>query len=145
MMGYVFMRFGTEFREDNIDRMREKLGECLQRCGIGGSQSYALLNLMDELACNVLEHSQARWIELEIHPNASDVRIILRDDGPEFNPAAQVSKGELDEAVDKGTGRNLGLYMVGQIARSWNYTRANGTVNELVLDVDLDPGDKGKA
>ena len=81
MMGYVFMRFGADFRPENVDRLREKVGECLQRAAIQGSTASLLLNLMDELIFNILEHGSATWVELEVHPREKDVTIILRDDG----------------------------------------------------------------
>jgi anti-sigma regulatory factor (Ser/Thr protein kinase) len=137
MMGYVFMRFGTDFRPENVDRLRLKVGECLDRGGITGSTAYLLLNLMDELICNILEHSKASWVELEMHPEPNEVHLIFRDDGSQFNPGDSMGHPSLDEAVESDEGRRMGLYMVSQIARSWDYQRLNGTVNELKLSMDL--------
>ena len=138
MMGYVFMRFGTDFRPENVDRLREKVGECLERGGIVGSTAFLLLNMMDELICNILEHSHATWVELELHPEAEQVRLIFRDDGTEFDPGTSLTEPHLDKAVHSDEGRSMGLYMVSQIARSWDYHRVGGKVNELKLAVDLD-------
>jgi anti-sigma regulatory factor (Ser/Thr protein kinase) len=138
MMGYVFMRFGADFRPEAVDRLREKVGECLERGGIVGTTSFLLLNLMDELICNILEHSKANWVELEMHPEPKEVKLILRDDGPKFDPGDTLreKEKELDEAVH-GEGRHMGLYMVGQIVSSWNYERTKADMNELHLAVDL--------
>jgi anti-sigma regulatory factor (Ser/Thr protein kinase) len=146
MMGYVFMRFGTDFRPENVDRLREKVGECLQRASFEGSEAFLLLNLMDELICNILEHGEATWVELEVHPDKKILNIILRDDGKDFDAgssiAAQNSSGE---AVVDPSGRHMGLYMVGHIADSWNYKRVDGAVNELNLVVDLEKKREGAA
>ena len=138
MMGYVFMRFGTDFRPENVDRLREKVGECLERGGIPNPKAFLLLNMMDELICNILEHGHASWVELEMHPQAKEVRLIFRDDGKAFDPAQSLTDPHLEEAVDKDEGRNMGLYVVGHIARSWDYRRLHGKVNELELFVDLE-------
>jgi anti-sigma regulatory factor (Ser/Thr protein kinase) len=138
MMGYVFMRFGVDFRPENVDRLREKVGECLERGGIVGTTAFLLLNLMDELVCNILEHSGATWVELEMHPDAKEVRLILRDDGEAFDPGATMSDGRELEAVASGRSeRSLGLYMAGRIAKTWEYHRKDKSVNELNLVVDL--------
>ena len=138
MMGYVFMRFGTDFRPENVDRLRIKVGECLDRGGIKGSTAFLLLNLMDELICNILEHSHATWVELEMHPSADHVLLLFRDDGTRFDPGTSLKEPHIEKAVDSEDGRSMGLYMVAQIARSWEYRRVDGAVNELELVVDLD-------
>lgn len=138
-MGYVFMRFGADFRPESVDRLREKCGECLERGGIKGTFSFLLLNLMDEMICNILEHSHAHWVELEMHPEAKQVRLVFRDDGPEFDPGEKLANKEEELAVAaNGDGRNMGLYMVGQIVKSWDYHRSMTGMNELKLIVDLD-------
>jgi anti-sigma regulatory factor (Ser/Thr protein kinase) len=137
MMGYVFMRFGTDFRPENVDRLREKVGECLQRAAIGGSTAFLLLNLMDELICNVLEHGSATWVELEVHPREAEVQIVLRDDGRAFDVGGSIHAEQASEAMVDPEGRHMGLYMVGHIADHWNYRRLDGAVNELDLVVDL--------
>ena len=136
MMGYVFMRFGTDFRPENVDRLREKVGECLERGGIAGPTAFLLLNLMDELICNILEHSKASWVEMEMHPELTQVKLVLRDDGPLFDPSNAIRGVDAAHVADHE--RSLGLYMVGQIAKSWDYHRINNAVNELNLAVDLD-------
>jgi anti-sigma regulatory factor (Ser/Thr protein kinase) len=137
MMGYVFMRFGTEFRPENVDRLRLKVGECLERAGIFGSTAFVLLNLMDELICNILEHAQAGWVELEVHPLQEEVRLIFRDDGSPFDAAESMQAIGPEKAAGNDSGRSLGLYMVKKIAKSWNYEYLEGSVNELKLTVDM--------
>jgi anti-sigma regulatory factor (Ser/Thr protein kinase) len=143
MMGYVFMRFGTDFRPENVDRLREKVGECLHRAEIEGSTGFLLLNLMDELICNILEHGAATWVELEVHPEAGRVRIILRDDGRAFDVGESIEASNVDEDKIDPDGRHMGLYMVGHIADDWDYQRLDGSINELNLIVDLSKKKEG--
>lgn len=133
MMGYVFMRFGTAFQPENVNRLREKVGECLNRAGFSGAKAFALLNLMDELICNILEHGNASWVELELHPLQDKTLIIFRDDGTSFDPTPAIQNTA--EIPDTENFRNLGLYMVGKIAKSWEYQRSASQVNELKLTV----------
>jgi anti-sigma regulatory factor (Ser/Thr protein kinase) len=145
MMGYVFMRFGTDFRPENVDRLREKVGECLQRASFEGSEAFLLLNLMDELICNILEHGEASWVELEVHPHDKILNIILRDDGKDFDAGASIeAQKEGGEGIVDPSGRHMGLYMVGHIADSWTYRRVDNTVNELGLVVDLEKKPEGE-
>ena len=136
-MGYVFMRFGADFQPENVDRLREKVGECLERGGIVGSTAFLLLNMMDELICNILEHSKASWIELEMHPESKQVKLVFRDNGPLFDPCDTIRGKGRDNAPDPDNDRSLGLYMVGQIAKDYDYQRVNGDVNQLNLTVDI--------
>jgi anti-sigma regulatory factor (Ser/Thr protein kinase) len=142
MMGYVFMRFGTEFQPENVDRLREKVGECLERCDIHGSTAFLLLNLMDELTCNILEHGKASWVELEVHPYAKEVQLIFRDDGPKFDPGPAMATEGSKETPGDDEGRSMGLYMVNQIAKTWKYDYVKGKFNELNLTVGLDQQSK---
>jgi anti-sigma regulatory factor (Ser/Thr protein kinase) len=142
MMGYVFMRFGADFRPENVDRLREKVGECLNRAGIHGSTNFLLLNMMDELICNILEHAKASWVELEVHPREKEVTVIFRDDGPAFNPSPKLTDEaqdkHIDQQVEHAEGRRMGLYIVSQIAKEWQYQRLKNQANELSLRVDLE-------
>jgi anti-sigma regulatory factor (Ser/Thr protein kinase) len=142
-MGYVFMRFGADFRPENVDRLREKVGECLQRAAIQGSTAFLLLNLMDELICNILEHGSATWVELEVHPREKDVTIILRDDGKAFDVGSSIHAEHASPDMLDPDGRHMGLYMVGHIADTWAYKRLPNDVNELDLVVDLTKKDEG--
>ena len=145
MMGYVFMRFGTEFQPENVDRLREKVGECLERAGIFGSTAFLLLNMMDELICNILEHGHASWVELEVHPDAKEVRVIFRDDGPKFDTAESLAHSGQKESLGSEEGRRMGLFIVRKIAKSWTYRHTENKVNELELIADLERQPEGKA
>ena len=136
-MGYVFMRFGADFKPDNVDRLRQKVGECLLLGGIVGSNVYMLTSILDELVCNILEHGHANWLELEMHPDLKHVKLVLRDDGDQFDPGETILHKDIDTLAENEGERSLGLYMVGQMASSWNYRRVDGAVNELNLVVDL--------
>src|SRR5690348_16430559 len=110
--GSVFMRFGADFGEAHVERLREKVNSCLDLSGVNGTAAYVLVTVVDELVCNILEHSRASWVELELHPDDTHVRLVIRDDGQKFDSAAAIlSKGD-DTAVENEGDRSLGLFMV---------------------------------
>jgi anti-sigma regulatory factor (Ser/Thr protein kinase) len=118
------------------------VGECLDRAGIHGTSAFLLLNMMDELICNILEHGHASWVELEVHPYQKEVRVIFRDDGPAFNPEPSLRGERQDRHIDKHVeysgGRSMGLYIVSKIAKAWDYQRIDDRVNVLNVTVDLE-------
>ena len=52
-----------------------------------------LLRIGQEAVSNALKHAQARVIELEVSFEASRVRLVVRDDGRGFDPAAERADG----------------------------------------------------
>ena len=133
------LRFGPKFRAENVDRMRVKLGQCLEHQGVTGTAGHMIMSMADELICNIMEHSHANWVEVELQlrPESGQVVLLLRDDGVPFDPG-EINKQALPkEGLKHGGDRHLGLYLVSRIATSWKYSRTNdGTVNELELVVD---------
>lgn len=133
----VFLRFSADFGEAEVIRMREKVGDCLDLGGVTGATAYVLVTVIDELVCNILEHSHATYVELEMHPEPGQVLLLLRDDGQEFDPAEAIMRKTPASAVENESERNLGLYMVSQLASSCNYERLDGNVNQLSFKVSL--------
>jgi signal transduction histidine kinase len=52
-----------------------------------------LLRIGQEAVSNALKHAQARVIELEVSFEPSRVRLVVRDDGRGFDPAAARADG----------------------------------------------------
>jgi anti-sigma regulatory factor (Ser/Thr protein kinase) len=137
MIGSVFVILCAGFTAEYVDRLHERVKYYLTVCGIYGTPGYVLVTVVDELVCNILEHSQASWVELEMHPEEGRVKLLLRDNGGEFDPLPAITaKGP--ESLDEIHGeRSLGLYMVGQLATSWQYRRVDSKINELDFIIDL--------
>jgi anti-sigma regulatory factor (Ser/Thr protein kinase) len=137
-MGSVFLRFGAEFVPDHIDRLRKKVNDYLELGGIVGPTAYVLMTVVDELVCNILEHGEASWVELELYPESKRVRLIFRDDGKQFDPSVSIGAKEPGVVAESESERNLGLYMVAQLVSSYTYHRLDGKVNELTLVVETE-------
>jgi anti-sigma regulatory factor (Ser/Thr protein kinase) len=137
MIGYFYLRFGADFRPESVDRVKVQVSLCLERCGIRGSGAFLLLNLMNELICDILEHGRGSWLELEIHPEEGRLRLIFRDNGTPFDPEDSLKRQNLDDWVDTEDRRKLSFYMVSRIAHAWSYRWVEGTMNELCVDVTV--------
>ena len=133
----VFLRFSADFGEAEVNRMREKIGDCLDLGEVSGPTAYVLVTVIDELICNILEHSKASWVELEMHPGQGQVELLLRDDGEKFDPMVAIQQKNPDSALENETERNLGLYMVSQLATSCQYSHLDGKVNQFRFVVAL--------
>ena len=135
--GSVFMRFGAEFGQAQVERLRERVAGTLEMGGITGPSAYVLVTVVDELVCNVLEHGHASWVELEMHPGEKAVKLVVRDDGEEFDPVKAIREKSPASALENESERSLGLYMVSQLADSCDYRRLDGKVNELSFNMEL--------
>jgi anti-sigma regulatory factor (Ser/Thr protein kinase) len=144
MTGSVFVILCAGFNSEYVDRLHDRVKHYLIQCGISKTSSYVLETVVDELVCNILEHSHASWVEVEMHPNGEHVKLLLRDNGEEFDPLPAINaKGP--ESLEEIQGeRSLGLYMVGKLAASWHYKRVDKSVNELDFIVPLDDEVKGE-
>jgi anti-sigma regulatory factor (Ser/Thr protein kinase) len=137
MLDSVFVIFCAGFNADYVDRLHERVKGYLAKCKIAGPNAYVMETVIDELVCNILEHSHAQWVEVEMHPEGDHLKMLIRDNGDEFDPLPAISaKGP--ESLDEVHGeRSLGLYMVGQLAKSWQYKRVASAVNELDFIIEL--------
>ncbi len=127
-------RLEAPFHALEIRTAREaQLDECL-RLGVDEALAWDLAAIVDELASNVLRHSQATWLEWSVTRNVEEGLLTLRflDNGDRFDPAGQA-------LPPGGNGFNgkMGLARTGRLARSLRYRREQGQLNSL--EVQLGP------
>lgn len=119
------------FTPEAVVHLREQTAAFLKLEKVPGPQAYSIVTVVDEVACNVLEHAQASYLELEIKTGLGRVELCFRDDGTPFDPTEAVRQqaalmpGDAEE-------RKLGLYMVVSLGDGLRYERLEGQ-NELVL------------
>lgn len=127
-------RMEAPFHALEIRAAREaQLDECL-RVGVDEALAWDLAAIVDELASNVLRHSQATWMEWSLTRNAEEGLLVLRlkDNGTSFDPAGQPLP-----PVGDGFNGKMGLAMTRRLARSLRYRREGGQFNSL--EVQLGP------
>jgi anti-sigma regulatory factor (Ser/Thr protein kinase) len=120
----------VKFRE-----AREEIVASCLRQGIAEVNAWDLSAAADELLCNVLEHSEAQWLDLGVCQNAANgmVRLRLLDDGQRFDVALATEHAE--EAAGDGNGRHMGLVMIKGVSKDLRYEQRPDGGNELVLSL----------
>jgi anti-sigma regulatory factor (Ser/Thr protein kinase) len=127
-------RLEAPFHALEIRTAREaQLDECL-RVGVDEALAWDLAAIVDELASNVLLHSQATWMEWSLSRDPEEGLLILRfqDNGDSFDPASAPLP-----AVGYGFNGHMGLAMMRRLARGLRYRREQGALN--TLEVQLGP------
>jgi anti-sigma regulatory factor (Ser/Thr protein kinase) len=113
--------------------MRLLVNRLFSGAGGGNKIAYSLLTVLDELCCNMMEHSHASWIEIELRPDNEKVQVILRDDGVPFDPTEQARTTDYEAYLQTETNRQLGLYMVQELTELFHYQRLDDKVNEVTF------------
>jgi anti-sigma regulatory factor (Ser/Thr protein kinase) len=126
-------RLEAPFHGLEIRAAREALLDQCLRVGVEESLAWDLAAISDELTSNVLEHSQASWMEWSVNRDDEEGLFFLRfhDNGSRFDAATH----PLPPAGD-GSHGGMGLAMTRRLARGLRY-RHEGMVNHL--EVQLGP------
>lgn len=123
------------YNSDAVRQAREDLVDACMRQGVKPEQAWDLSAAADELLCNVVEHSDAQWLDLGVCQNAVDgmLRLRLLDNGQRFD-VALATAGAVEAAGD-GNNRHLGLVMIKGVSKELSYRRLAEGGNELVLSL----------
>ena len=127
-------RLEAPFHALEIRTAREaQLDECL-RLGVDEALAWDMAAIVDELASNVLRHSQATWLEWNVSRDPEEGLLVLRiqDDGDRFDPASHPLP-----PVGDGFNGKMGIAMTRRLARNLRYRREHGHIN--TLEVQLGP------
>lgn len=92
---------------------------------------FAVDTALEELLQNVLDHSDAREVQLRMEVDGSVLRMVLADNGRPFNPleAAEPHLGQPLEVRELG---GLGLFMARRMMDSMRYEHRDGR-NRVLL------------
>ena len=103
------------------------LDETVAQVGEEGfaSVSPVLHVIIDEVASNIVHHSEASGFEVEIEMSRSGVAIDFVDDGVPYDPLSHADP-DTTLAADKRPIGGLGLLMVKKMATSVSYRRSHG-------------------
>src|SRR5579863_5867430 len=77
-----------------VRQAREELVKSCLKQGVSNEQAWDLSAAADELICNVIEHSNAGWLDMGVCQNAADgmLRLRLLDNGERFDVAMAADK-----------------------------------------------------
>jgi anti-sigma regulatory factor (Ser/Thr protein kinase) len=118
-----------------LDAIRSESMALIDACGAPEEAKYAASVIIEELSTNILEHSGAEWLELEISGLGGALAIGIRDNGMAFDPTEFFLEDHGDPDLTAFTNRQLGIYMVRRLAHSLSYQREAAGLNRLTLEL----------
>lgn len=128
----IDMNFPQGVGEPDVKRIRQAVqGEASSK-GLGPQQGFMLLFVVDELCCNVMEHSRAAWADLKIEANPTGFRLVLTDDGVPFDLAAQTRSASSTDLKGEDD-RRLGLNLIGRLVDDLKYDRTPEGLNRVEM------------
>jgi anti-sigma regulatory factor (Ser/Thr protein kinase) len=119
-------------RRGDIDGIREWLTSEADKAKLDKTACYQLFSVVDELSCNIMEHSGATWMEVDLLAGPEKATVILKDDGKPFDPI-EASALPSEHYLASGPERRLGLWMVFKMVDKAFYERKEGKTNELTV------------
>jgi serine/threonine-protein kinase RsbW len=105
--------------------------------GIGDRAVYLANLAIEEMATNILKYgfddtaAHEILLRLEIHP--AELRLLLEDDGHEFNPL-KAPEPDLNRPVEERDPGGLGIHLIRKLAEQMNYERRGGR-NRLTVRI----------
>ena len=113
--------------------IRSRVQELGRGLALPAQSAFVLLFVVDELCCNVMEHSKASWSELEVRADLKGFKLQLKDDGIPFNIHAEVRAVAGRPLQDQASDRHLGLSLIGRLVDQVDYQRTPEGLNLLEL------------
>ena len=131
------LRLDLPFGRAELDAVQAVVREKGRELGLRPRVITHLVFLIEEAGTNILQHSGATWMEVVLEAMGGDFRLVLRDDGEEFDSVE--AAGYYDEpVVGEAIERHLGLWMMGRLSFNRLYRRLKAPpggkdINELTF------------
>jgi len=126
------MSFPRGLGAGDVQKIRSAVQGEASAKGLGPQHGFMLLFVVDELCCNVMEHSRAAWAELKIEANPAGFRLVLTDDGVPFDLAGQ-AKAASHTDIKGEDDRRLGLNLIGRLVDDLRYDRTPEGLNRVEM------------
>ena len=121
---------------DNLDEIREIVGEAARQIGFSDKEIYAIQLAADEASSNIIEHAYAgiKGGKLEIDVNTSDneLKIIMRDRGRSFDPSSVPEPNVKADLSERKIG-GLGMYLMRKLMDEVSYESSPDNGNILTM------------
>lgn len=129
-------------RADQLDKIREWVGQVAQQAGLDDDQIFRVQMSVDEACANVVEHayesSDGGKIVLKCAWDDETLTITIRDYGKPFDPQA-VPAPNLSTDLEARKPRGLGLYFMYQMMDQVHFEFGQDGYNTLVLVKKIKP------
>lgn len=122
----------------DVLRMTDAIDALMARHGASAAVAHDARLIVEEVACNAVEHAVAPEAPLEMHARVDDGRLWLefRDRGAAFDPTAHAAPALDTDIGERGIG-GLGVFLVQALAEDIAYQRVDGC-NVLRITLRLD-------
>jgi len=136
--GETSVHISVAHTSEDVMRMTDAIDALLARHGASSAAAHDARLIVEEVACNAVEHAVAPGAPLEMHARVDDGRLWLefRDRGDPFDPTAHAAP-DLDEDIEDREIGGLGVFLVQQLADRIEYQRIDDC-NVLRITLRLD-------
>ena len=112
---------------EDVLRMTDAIDALLARHGASEASMHDARLIVEEVACNAVQHAVAPGAPLEMHARVEDDRLWLefRDRGPAFDPTTCATP-DLDADIARRDIGGLGVFLVQELADRIDYQRSDG-------------------
>jgi anti-sigma regulatory factor (Ser/Thr protein kinase) len=121
---------------DNLDEIREFVGEKARLVGFSDKEIYAIQLATDEASTNIIEHAYAGVedgkIEIDCDIDNGELIIVMRDHGKPFNPSSVPEPNVKADLSDRQIG-GLGMYLMRKLMDEVSYEISTETGNVLTM------------
>jgi serine/threonine-protein kinase RsbW len=124
-------------RLDDLSRVTEDAVRFIEGRGVGGRAAYLANLAIEEMATNILKYGyddkavHEILLRLEIHP--AMIRLVLEDDGHEFNPLS-APEPDVSGPVEQRAPGGLGIHLIRKLVEQMDYERSGGR-NRLTVTI----------
>ncbi|MCI2246606.1 ATP-binding protein [Xanthomonas sp. PPL568] len=139
----MMLRWQMEPALDALAQLSDSVEAALLRHGVSGEQVSRTRLIVEELACNTLEHGHLRRaplpVDVIVHLQPDALVLEFHDSGPAFDPRS-APVPDLDADIAERPIGGLGLHLVQQLADRLEYRHDGGrNVVRIVLLQPADP------
>jgi anti-sigma regulatory factor (Ser/Thr protein kinase) len=118
-----------------MEELAEATRGLVQEAGVPQDRRHGIHTVVTEICSNVLEHSNAQWIELALISVGDSTFLSVSDNGDPFDSAAVIEKHDFNLENLGKDGRHLGLFMIRSLTQSIRYLREEDGVNRIMMQM----------
>jgi anti-sigma regulatory factor (Ser/Thr protein kinase) len=124
-------------RLDDLSRVTEEAVRFIEERGVGNRAVYLVNLAIEEMVTNILKYGyddtavHEILLRLEVHPGA--LRLVLEDDGHEFNPM-KAPVPDVNRPAEQRALGGLGIHLIRKLVEQMNYERCGGR-NRLTISI----------
>ena len=135
-MNVIMGRITFEADFQNLDEIRDFVGESAQQVGFSEKEIYAIQLAADEASSNIIEHAYADIkggvIEIDCITTDEELKIVMRDRGKPFDPSS-VPEPNVKADLSKRKIGGLGMYLMRQLMDEVYYETSSEAGNTLTM------------